>query len=182
MPSVEIKAAVIALLEAAFVAPTGDGSLKHVSGHYPRASAQAQPKDFPQAYVWCGDHDAESLEAGGASHVVTPGPTPAIGLRRVVWDVTVHVRDLMPDPDQNNRGDAFDQIVDNVEMMLRQYPTLNAASGNAPAVGTAVGARGWLIEWSGSFSREHAPPLPTDKQELAYNAFVTMRVREQIRA
>lgn len=183
MPSVEIKAAVITLLKAAFVtANGGDGSLKHVTGHYPRASAQAQPSDFPQAYVWCGDHDAESMEAGGASRVVTPGPTPVIGLRMLVWDVAVHVRDLMPDAIDGGRGDTFDQIVDNVEMMLRQYPTLNGASGTTTAVGTAVGARDWKVEWSGSFGRESAPPLPNDKQEVAYNAFVTMRVREQIRA
>jgi hypothetical protein len=185
MPGAEIKTALKTLLAAAFVAPTGDGRLKHVSGHYPRESELSAPGDFPQAYVWCGDHDPESIEAGGASRVVTPGPTPAVGIRHLVWTARIHVKHLLNDPlggaGDDVTGDEFDALIDDIESMLRQYPTLNAALGTQ-AAGTGYGARDWKVEWSGAIERETVPPLPVNEMQIAYNAFVSLRVREQVRA
>lgn len=178
MPPVDVKGAIKTLLEASFGA-AGDGRLKHVTTQYPRPSEQAMPGDLPQCRVWCDGYDPETIEAGGRATVVTPGPTPPIGVRYHTLKVTLHVRTLVNSP--LLEGDAFETLLDDIESMMRQYPTLNGLSGTQ-AAGTAYNARDWAVERVFGLAREYLPPIPLDTQQIALHAFIHLEVVERINA
>lgn len=178
MPSVDVKTAIVTLLNASF-GSSGDSRLKRITTQYPRGSEQTQPGDTPACRVWCDGYDPETIEGGGRATVVVPGPTPPIGIRYHTLQVTLHLRHLVDTP--LTSGDAFEQLLDDIESMLRQYPTLNDLSGTQ-AAGTGYGARDWSVERTFGISREYLPPIPLDSQQIALHAFIRLNVVERINA
>lgn len=157
MPGVQIKRAVQERLLAKF-GPDGDQRLKHVDSQFPRLSEQIESTDYPKANISIWGH-TEAQTAGGRS-------TPPYGLKQLAWEVTVHLSHLMSEP--LKEGDAWDQLLDDVEAELRLGADLTAASGSPFA-------------FSNRLSRETLPPI-RDQLENAYYTNITFYVVEAINA
>src|SRR4051812_6109678 len=117
MPSVEIKAAVIALLNASFGA-AGDNRLPTVLTQYPQQGTLGMPAQLPRAVVWATRHPVQTIPAAGRAAANHSGPSSPIGLRSTVWTISIHVKTLFNDAlAATNNGDTYDQLIDDIETM-----------------------------------------------------------------
>lgn len=160
MPRVAIKAALQSLLSDAYVAPTGDGRLKHVNTQYPRLSDQIAPEDFPRAVIFEAGYQEQQIAGGNAAL--------PIGIKEILWTFTVHLATLIAEPLQD--GDAWDQLLDDIEATLRLHPTLESARGPGYQVLSAQKMRGRTL-----------PPIQ-NQMENAFNSYIDVSVRETINA
>lgn len=157
MPGVEIKRAIQQRLLARFGVDAGDGRLKHIETQYPRLSQQIDAADYPKVSISVFGH-TEMQTAGGGSG--------GRGVKELTWEVVVHVNHLLADPLTD--GDAWDQLLDDIEAELRRGADLTQATGSPYAFGNRL-------------KRETLPPI-RDEMRNAYYSNITFYVQEAINA